>query len=604
MPALRFPKPQGSQILANWVSNSSPDILQTPDNTQNMQPPNMSDSSSLADSAYEIINSTDSESQDGRMSESTGSLEVSRPEDVHSLDGSEDHSDNHYDTDSTDSDAESDQSSNASSIRYADQSLQNPSTPLPGNSLHYDPSSEVPEGPEKVGAEKPGNTEQPEDDDELSEPVPDLTEMTEKTEKPSSTSISTTKISRDQIIDLVERNKWIAALIVPVIMALVAPMFSALFSSLAGNSSSIHTIPSPGIVTASSIPTINRPEATAGAASTSTTTVVISVTSTKTIQISQVRPSASTLASALSFAGLLSDKPSDKPSAGSAEPDAQKTLCSVRIHDQHEILVSIPSGNKASWLAKGAIDIVVSRGNEPVRTKLSSVDEGIIVELKQSDAYGVVNVSVVTTRKPKINETFEVDFGKPVVVEVMEASLHMLQGIAKIVSSTADETVHHMVEDAYVPAAAGLAKLRGEAASALKDGVTAAKSHYSETVNRVKHSVGRDDVARLAKNTKERLSRKLQSANNLREVTVLQAQIASKLWWLKFQGKKEEYAEYEQRAARFLKIKHAELHRVPKESAKDAPKEPCGLFGKRQHRCMKDGKLRGGAKGWKKMIKG
>src|SRR3569833_1189737 len=57
-PTLRFPRPEGSQRLANWVSSSSPkiDILKAP---------SVSDADSLADSTYSIIVSLDGESQDG-----------------------------------------------------------------------------------------------------------------------------------------------------------------------------------------------------------------------------------------------------------------------------------------------------------------------------------------------------------------------------------------------------------------------------------------------------------------------------------------------------------------------------------------------------------
>ncbi|KAK3379720.1 hypothetical protein B0T24DRAFT_521417 [Lasiosphaeria ovina] len=863
VPALRFPKPQGNKYLANWVSNSSPDIK---------QPPNMSDTGNLADSAYEIINGTDSESQsqDGRLTESTGSLEVSRPEDVQSLDGSE----THYDTDS-DTDEDSDHSSHASSIRYADQSLENPSTQLPANSLrfaspsaseqlpHVSHSIEFQEGDEdrlaamdKISvkhttheftaeksatiAEQLGMQEAPrrlvatirqtmsqaylstndplrvlyvgraeaqrgivlkvssaiwaspkndaKDEDHFSRhregvynivpissfgPTPELDlmeashyqikvehctsasvleypkpsspersvysitvehdntyyshnsrngpvvqprwalphiaifycsddadEQEEKTRDavwmflrrhnipsifiteseafgklasprwdelvdehavhlclesrdperpitprrlpidfPSFLNIDARQMNRNfsyltglsdsaervtalkveaepsksapgmkkynrwtsrpsgaQILESMGRNKLFFALAIPMLMAFIMPLFAGLFSnSLSlGTSSPISTSLASGILDTPQATPPARLTTTTRAATTSTTTVVINVTSTKTIQLSHVRPSASTLASALSFAGFLSDKPSEKPSGPAVEPEEKKTVCSVRISGQNEILVTIPSGNKAGWLAKGAIDIDVFRGDKPVKTKLSSVDEGIVAELKPADAYGVLNVSVITTRKPKINETFGVDFGKPVVAEVIEASLHILQDLAKMVSATADETVH-LVEEMYVPAAAGLAKLRGDTTSALKHGVKAAQSHYSET------------VSRYIKHTKEHISRQLKSVDKIRENSILQAQIASKLWWLKVQGKTDEYAEYQRSASHFLEMKHAELVQTQRGPKKEAPKESWALFGKRQGRqCKKDAKARQGTKDsrWKKMVKG
>ncbi|KAK4186825.1 hypothetical protein QBC35DRAFT_500130 [Podospora australis] len=134
-PVLRFPKPQGSQDLANWISDSAPDLLQLPTTTMTTEPTN------LADSAYEIITDADTDSHDGRLSESIGSLVVSQPDDVHSLDGSDNRSDAQYNTDS-DEDGDSDHSSHASSIRYADQALGNPSTHPPTTQLEFGLSSE------------------------------------------------------------------------------------------------------------------------------------------------------------------------------------------------------------------------------------------------------------------------------------------------------------------------------------------------------------------------------------------------------------------------------------------------------------------------------
>ena len=73
----------------------------------------MSDDGNLAESAYELINSTDGESQDGQISESVGSLDYPQTDDVHSLNGST----NDYRTDTDEEDEEEDHHSAASSIR-------------------------------------------------------------------------------------------------------------------------------------------------------------------------------------------------------------------------------------------------------------------------------------------------------------------------------------------------------------------------------------------------------------------------------------------------------------------------------------------------------
>ncbi|RFU73875.1 hypothetical protein TARUN_8390, partial [Trichoderma arundinaceum] len=101
-PTLRFPRPQGNKQLANWISSSNPNIM-------DLAPPN--EDNSLSESTYELVSgpSTDTEeSQDdnylGSISESVGSLDFHRPDDVQSLTGTEDS----YETESAVDDAASD----------------------------------------------------------------------------------------------------------------------------------------------------------------------------------------------------------------------------------------------------------------------------------------------------------------------------------------------------------------------------------------------------------------------------------------------------------------------------------------------------------------
>ncbi|KAK0623590.1 hypothetical protein B0T14DRAFT_425583 [Immersiella caudata] len=856
VPSLRFPRPLGNSHLANWISNSSPDILQ-------LQPPSMSESSSLADSAFEIINGTDTESQDGHMSESTSSLDISRPDDIHSLDGSE----HHYDTDT---DEESDHSSHASSIRYTDEALQNPSTQTPPRAIPYSsPSSEgssvmlssigfqeecddesldadkisakhvIEEFTEEVSSnvakrlgiavsprilvatvrqsmsraslsvkdplrvlytgrpevkrdviikisnaiwaspkngasdEDPflrhndgvynivpissfgpnpeldlmeasqyqikvehcttaadysvsdnqssspmytitvgndrdktystivtskGAVTQPQwtlphiavfycaDDEDKSErdtreaawkfmkghkipcifitesPVLEnpvttqwasyidknavhlsieprdqereippqrlpidfrsfinidarqmnrnlayLTGMADVERQPRTTTAEAKRVSweagmrkawdqrpsRGQVLQSIEQNKWFIAILVPILMTLLSPLLSAFFAGLpAGGNFSAQKVPVPNIQDLpSAVSSRASTSATSIATSTSTTTVVINVTSTKTIQLARTLPSTSSLASVLPFAGFLSDRPSDTP----IEPEVKKTACSVRVHSPHELLVTLPYGSKAGWLARGAIDIDVSRGDEHLKSKLSSVNEGIIVEISQKDAYGVLNVSVVTTRRPKINETFEVDFGTTLIGEAIE----IFQGVTKAVFSTVDEAAH-AIEKAQL---SGMAKIRGEAASVWDQAMGAGRK-YEQTLTRVKDSFDSN-----YQRVKEAVAHQLKPTKRLHaeaDLSLLGAQIRAKLWWLKVQGKEEEFAEYQRNAARLLKKKYDEMmeayngddtHRAQQSAGK------CGKFGKG---CCTRGATEdeGKDRRWKKMILG
>ncbi|KAL2201096.1 hypothetical protein P885DRAFT_27072 [Corynascus similis CBS 632.67] len=819
--SLRFPRPQGSKLVADWVSNSSPDIR---------QPINMSETGSLADSAYEVIHGTDTESQDDRLTESTCSLSGSRPEDVHSLDGSTDH----YNTDSEEEE-DGDQSSHASSIRYTDQALQNPSTQLPSSNLENGPftegvgsvvrsiqlqesdvddpvlvesisakhairefnegeSAEIAEnlalanapkhlvasirqtmsqsylsiqeplrilyvgrpdaqraivlkicsaiwaspdskqqdyfhryregvynivpissfGPEpeldlmeasqyqiKVehctsaeeikyrGAPTPGDTaysiiienekvflslsttdgavveprwnlphlaifystvddgeEADEtrhaawsflgrhgvpsifvaDQQEFRDPswgkyidehsvhlclesrdrenpmVPQrfpidfasfadidarqmnrnlayLTGLAE-TEETGRRSATQTGVLPDPKLkvrarasprgerrfsrrssDSMELARWLWS-VFPMLLLLAGP-FVVLslvdwlrpggLSNFYPSSSSLGVcVPSQ---TFASFTTTQSPSVT-----TSTKTVVINITSTKTVQASQTQPSTSTSASALSFAGFLSDKPSAVPADIEAKEKksshSDRTACSVRIHSPTEILVAIPSRSKTVWLAQGAIDIAVHRNDNLIKTKISSVDEGVVVELEPKDAIGVLNVTVITSRRPKINETFQVDFGKSVVdevAEVFEAGLRILQDALKDAPWTDDS------------------KEFLQRAQKLGQEFTLAFDEASETAR----SRTLDVVKQAAQNARERLTRHRKAAETIRkevDLSVLRAQVTSRLWWLKMRGKLEEYAEYQRNASKLLQSRHQELFNG-QEGRKASPKD-------------------------------
>ncbi|OIW33558.1 hypothetical protein CONLIGDRAFT_545307, partial [Coniochaeta ligniaria NRRL 30616] len=807
--SLRFPKPQGSQQLANWVSDSSPDLTSLPA---------MSDESNLAESAYELINSTDGESQDGQISESISSLDYPRTDDVHSLNGST----HEYRTDTDEEDESEDRHSSASSIRYADQVLQNPSTQMASNTLQYKPtpdasmlpqsiefleadadkdghvyvekisvkhtirefdedetatiakdldlkeapkrmvgtirqtmsqaclstrkplrimytgshvalkdivyklssaiwtsgstdesgkagqrnsdavynivpissfgSAKVPEielmessgyqirvehcteAEEMVidGGSFPGDTVycitidqdktykslfspsgsiiQPkwtlphvaiffctENDDEeaqrtrdvawefmsrhgvpsificnnqtfvkppsgrwrdfvdqhavhlclesrdpdrpilpqrlpidltsflnidarqmnrnlayltgLSDPAEELQGETdpistssgppldEKTEQEEKIPVSSIHVLRDWASEYVRHNRQHLWSLAMTMLGGVFAMFVTTWLQSSGLLASERSAAS--TIAVSSVPSV----LSTAAVSTATTTVVINVTSTKTVNIQRAEASVSSLASVLSFAGLLSDK----VSTTITEPEATSTVCSVERYGSNEILVRIPTSKKSGWLAKGAIDIDVYRGEEAIKAKLSSVDEGIVVEVNKKDAYGVLNVSVVTTRKPKINETFEVNFGTSAVAHTVEDGVRVV-----------DDTIL---------AAAG--KIAGAG--------HAAQSYSQRAVEEAMEALHPKHAAKAVQDTRKQIADRVAAAKADVELTVLKAQIASKLWSLKLRGMTEEHAKYEKKAAEFLKKQHETLMRNLKSADEDArQKDECG----------------------------
>lgn len=294
---------------------------------------------------------------------------------------------------------------------------------------------------------------------------------------------------------------------------------------------------------------------------TATATVTVSHTSTKTVKLATAETPA--------FGGLLSDI----AHTVSSEPTPKDSLCTVEMYSGNEILLKLPSGTKTSWLAKGAIEVDVFRGNSPVKSKLSSIDEGILVEINEKDAHGVVNVSVVTTRKPKINETFAIDFGTSFFIGALEAARGTLEEVAQMFVDKAADAAK-LVDDNYGSSFASTGEsVKNEVASwweAIKDAGQAAHAFSSErvgeTYSQVKGSFRPEDMLSYIDNARqsftEKQARALEDAAKIRheaDLAVLKAQITSKLWWLKAQGKSKEHDEYERQARLFIKKRHEEF---------------------------------------------
>ncbi|KAL1868461.1 hypothetical protein Daus18300_005894 [Diaporthe australafricana] len=332
------------------------------------------------------------------------------------------------------------------------------------------------------------------------------------------------------------------------------------------------------------------PETPAGI-TTATATVTVSHTSTKTVKIATAETPA--------FGGLLSDI----AHTVSSEPSPRDSLCTVEMYSGNEILLKLPSGTKTSWLAKGAIEVDVFRGSNPVKSKLSSIDEGILVEINEKDAYGVVNVSVVTTRKPKINETFAIDFGTSFILVALEAAKGSLEEMAQMLVDKANDAAK-LVETNYASSFASTEEsVRNEVTSwweAIKDAGQAAQDFSSEkageTYERVKDSIRSEDLLSYFDTARqtfiEKQARVKEDAAKIRDdadFAVLKAQITSKLWWLKAQGKSEEHDEYERQARLFMKKKHHEILKTGQSRAACAESRKCPRTGDSPCRCKNKG---------------
>lgn len=302
-------------------------------------------------------------------------------------------------------------------------------------------------------------------------------------------------------------------------------------------------------------------------------TVTIAYTTTKTVVIEP--------ADTPSFGGLLSDI---AHTVGADWP--KNTACSAEIYSDNEVLIKVPSATKKKWT--GPIDVDVLRGETRIPSYGRLTSEGIIVKMLVARAYGILSVSVVTARKPKFNETFVVDFGEEApsaLAEVWDMTEGAVHGLVEALSIPVNGVVKmaHLIEHKFAVAVPSTEKVVQQTSQAwwndilllkqaarnssllLMDGVDGA---YHKTkdwvlftdaatfVNRVQR--GLKDVLHDAQLTLGEHERHVAEARKSGEMAILKAQITSKLWWLKFQGKHEAYQEYERQARDFVLTQHNE----------------------------------------------
>ncbi|KAH6693728.1 hypothetical protein F5X68DRAFT_46672 [Plectosphaerella plurivora] len=566
-PTLRFPRPTVNQHLASWISSSQPDIMSPSSHPV--------EDSGLSESTYEFI-TTDDESQDGIATESLQSFGESRPDDVRSLAGSEP-SESGIDTDS-DSDEEvehdeekdeeeqneEDTRSQASSIQYTEETLNSPSPCLPSHSdvlsiddetVHLSVESTQKAGDTLPAAVKPSSqaflTSIYENFRRL---VASL--CAETAEDLDDTVVAAKKVTEDMKQQAREawEGPWTSRFHLAIMSSalVIISMIAAAYNLQAAQ---VESAPANVFTTTSTV------VATTPVESASDIINLTSSTST-TLLIPRANAAASNSA-VIPFANLLPD----------IIPDTAKVpVCSAGIHSTNEILIKMPLSTKTTWLAKDSITIDVLRDGQAVKTRFSSIDEGLVIEIPFREAHGIISVRVITSRRPKVNETFEVDFGSTLLGKAL--------GLADIVAETAGDFGKRAT-------AAG-----GSIASGVKDKSGWLGCEVASTTDHVKSFISKEaafasEKLKQAQLGVQHVRYQVQDSADLAQLNILRAQITSRLWWLKMQFKTDEYEQYRLRAKTHLAEQYATLRhamqerRSPDKTAKCLPK--AGFWAR--HKC-------------------
>ncbi|RDA94533.1 hypothetical protein CP533_2765 [Ophiocordyceps camponoti-saundersi (nom. inval.)] len=548
-PCLRFPRPQGNRHLANWVSASDPDIM--------LSVSVSADDIGLAGSSYELINGTDSESQDGNYTESVadsvGSLEPRRSDDVHSLDGTEDT----YDGDSLPGDDESpfaqpgkqgtghsaDEARSRESLEYTQHSLGTPSIITP------DTSRLLPKPPNDVGGEYEEN---------------DVIGL----DGPLTVSERLAHLCRfcAQICQCLILEGLPTMALTCIILALITTLFSPHVQNVTSPASTvapIATTASPAPLIASTVQATTR---------------------------SRPHPSPS------GGMGLISldDDEADDWLLG---PKKQRISFSPMTHT--DILVHVPADVKQNWLAKNCLAVSAIRQGHQVETTSSPVDEGILLRFPRKEAYGVVDLSLEATCRPRVQRLIEVHFGKGVMEEALEMTRNLAHDISYLVPAAAQEA-ERCLEGAKRSLGA-VSDSFGNSLLSLSDGLfkklgSAVAGARQSVEDGAKEAMDRLRVASegLPQRATERATDQLRQVQNRLQLTLLRAQVSAKIWWLGATGRKEEHDDYRRKAADFLSKKFAAVHEARRRHDKSSGSHTTRHTTRFWHAWRPSGKCHGG----------
>ncbi|KAK8101061.1 hypothetical protein PG999_011435 [Apiospora kogelbergensis] len=599
VPTLRFPRPIGNRQLTNWVSSSSPDIMRN-----RSQQDEVSLDSSIVDLGYEVIDN------DGEIESSSFEDHFVHPihelaDDVQSVADMTDTTGTDADTNELDSDSSADEEeegyqSHSSQgnglpsvddshveemVNMADQSLEHPTELFTSSQPH---NSQTSSGSGDESSEQP-----------MQEQKSRGGATREKTQKPGSDRTiyaattgclgewmevlnSYSKVATDVFNRLTTRQ-----ILIRLSIFLIASTLVPIIGVLKTNQSQAGVI---STVPAASVSSLRlKTEETVP-----TSTFTPSLTPTSTMNALQTTNS-------LKSSAFM---PFGRDNAAAEDAEPAVVLCAAEIYSRDAILIKVPRQVMSSWPAKQTVLVSVSRGSndlDPESTKVSLVDDGFLLQVPEKEAYGILDVSIATTRRPKINETFQVNFGNNFLGDALDAGKQLVKGFAQKVVDTVNGTTT-WVEEACIPAFDSASKqtiertasdlefvLQGlrEAGLAVV-GVPARVS--AQVAHQAKRVLAKEKVSGRLLQVETELVRQARDVRDELALGLLHAQLSTKLWWLSFQGKVDEHQEYKAAAKSYYHKKAGKAIEARRVRAKKTVEEIRTTLKKNQKNGPKEGK--------------
>ncbi|KAL3423816.1 hypothetical protein PVAG01_05563 [Phlyctema vagabunda] len=260
-------------------------------------------------------------------------------------------------------------------------------------------------------------------------------------------------------------------------------------------------------------------------------------------------------------------------------PTKKITICGAEILGDREVLIRIPSDTKLSWLTKEAMSVNLSRANLTVDfERIYISDDGLVLSLAKNEAYGVLNISIITTKKPIVNETFQVDFGTN-MYQNMQITWNRFSrmiptetSISNVIGGPTQGLLQiRLALEKTVEATLNRTRSTKETLTSVKDTalrsgerLTAFVKEATDEATQRSFMIAKE-VSNQLSHLEATLSENAPSIQGLREPFeggLLSAQVQSKLIWLKLQGKHVEYTQYKQRAQLALRSRNEEARRL------------------------------------------
>ncbi|KHO01186.1 uncharacterized protein MAM_00187 [Metarhizium album ARSEF 1941] len=234
------------------------------------------------------------------------------------------------------------------------------------------------------------------------------------------------------------------------------------------------------------------------------------------------------------------------------------------------IMVHVASHVQKTWLKKKTcLSITATRIGEAVEMEFYPSEDGFLVKFPKKEAFGVVKVLVEATCRPAVTKAVKVHFGKGIIEEAYERTRNLAHDISELVPVAAQEAERCLV---------GAKKSFGAVSDTLASGMvtvsdtlmgrietssvkmkellshlpSVSTGYAAEVVNRVPQTL--ESMYKLAMEAGASHNIKLNVQDGILDAQLyfLRTRISARMWWLKVTGQIAEYDEYGKKAKDFM----------------------------------------------------